>query len=118
MNNVDAIQQLQQKWMNDATLFNKMIAGNLSESEWKELDMLCAEDPFFKDTAEGLLQINNPEALSLHLYQLQKHLKQTISKQTSKRKKLYTFNFTWLISAIILLLLVSFAVCFILFKNH
>lgn len=99
-------QHINTKWISDETLFQKYIAGTLTNDEWKELDQIMEQDEFVKDAIEGLLQVNNPAAINHHIYTLQKHLQNHVLKQSKKyRKQREPLNLIWLIAAIMVIVL-------------
>ena len=87
----------------------------LTPEEERELEAHLNDDPFMSDAMDGLSEMQNPDKISLMVYQLNKDLKAQLDKKKKRKKRVITET-PWLYYTIFLLLLLA-VIGYLVIKN-
>ena len=101
---------------NNSDEIRKYILQELSNAKQHDLEKQLLDDDFEADALEGLAAVKDNQKIDLHLYQLNKSLKDKTSIKKNRFEKRKIKPAWWLYFSILLLLLIIILIYFYLYK--
>lgn len=82
----------------------KYLSGDISNEELHAIEKQMADSDFINDAVEGLQAFSSDRNLDDTVNQLNKHLQKQLDQQKSKKDKRAIKNLSWIIIAVIIIL--------------